>query len=75
MNKMLRLLYDSVGTLSNQRSFNKLKTIKNYLRSITVAKPQKVLKMLNSNKDILYNIDIKILVGKCALIKEKRIII
>ena len=74
VNKMLRLVYTApVSTASNERAFSKLKIVKNYIRSTTTDKRLRNLMLLNSNKDILDNVNIEILVEKWTLLKGRRI--
>ncbi|XP_065642141.1 uncharacterized protein LOC136071684 [Hydra vulgaris] len=73
---MLRLVYTApVSTASNERSFSKLKIIKNYLRSTSSSSRLQNLMLLNYNKDILDKIDLKLLTDKWSILKERRIIV
>lgn len=74
MNKIIRLMFTApISTSSNERSFSKLKLIKNYLRSTMHADRLQNLMLLNTNKDMLDIVDIKKLVEKWASVKQRRI--
>lgn len=65
VNKMLRLVFTTpISIASNERAFNILKTVKNYLRFITSADRLQNLMLLNSNKDILDSVNMTMLVDK-----------
>ncbi|KAL4112846.1 hypothetical protein QTP88_016566 [Uroleucon formosanum] len=75
VNMMLRLVFTApISTASNERAFSKLKLVKNYLRFSISADRLHNLMLLNSNKDILDNVNITMLVDKWSLLKERRII-
>jgi len=62
-----------VTTASNERSFSKLKIIKNHLRTTMAANRLDDLMILNSAKDIVDNLNLEDLIINWAALKERRI--
>lgn len=62
-----------VSVASNERSFSKLKLIKNFLRTTMTDSRLDSLLILSSEKDILEQIPFEILVARWATLKERRI--
>jgi len=72
---MPRLVFIApISTASIEQAFSKLKMVKNYLRSTTLADRLQNLMLLNSNKDILDNVNMTMLVDKWSLLKDGRMI-
>jgi hypothetical protein len=59
-----------VTTASNERSFSKLKIIKNQLRTIMAANSIDDLMILNSAKDIIDNLNLEDLIINWAALKD-----
>lgn len=73
-NSLCRLSFTApVTTASNERSFSKLKIIKNQLRTIMAANRLDDLMILNSAKDIVDNLNLEDLIINWAALKERRI--
>lgn len=62
-----------VTTASNERSFSKLKIIKNHLRTKMAANRLDDFMILNSDKDIVDNLNLEDLIINWAALKERRI--
>jgi len=73
-NALCRLALTSpVTTASNERWFSKLKLIKNHLRTTMNSSRLNDLIILDSEKDILDNIDLTNMIKIWASLKERRI--
>jgi hypothetical protein len=64
-----------VSTASNERTFSKLKIVKNGLRSTMGADWLQNLILLNCNKDLTDEIDIHLLVKHWAPLRERQLIL
>ncbi|KAL4084660.1 hypothetical protein QTP88_027587 [Uroleucon formosanum] len=73
-NSLCRLSFTApVTTASNERSFSKLKIIKNYLRTTMAANRLDDLMISNSVKDIVDNLNLEDLITNLAALKERPI--
>jgi len=73
-NELCRLALTSpVTTASNERCFSKLKLIKNHLRTTMTSYRLNDLIILDSEKDILDNIEMTNMIQIWASLKERRI--
>jgi len=73
-NILCRLAFTAPVTVaSNERTFSKLKLIKNYLRSTTCEERLNSLMILNTEKDILDNLNLSIISEQWATLKQRRI--
>jgi len=73
-NLLCSLAYTAPVTVtSNERTFSKLKLIKNHLRSTTSDERLNSLMILNTEKDILDNLDILKITERWATLKQRRI--
>ena len=73
-NILCRLAFTAPVTVaSNERTFSKLKLIKNYLRSTTCEERLNSLMILNAEKDVLDNLNLALISEHWATLKQRRI--
>lgn len=73
-NLLCRLAYTAPVTVaSNERTFSKLKLIKNHLRSTTSDERLNSLMILSTEKDVVDNLDILKIAEHWATLKQRRI--
>lgn len=74
VNRMSRLLCTAPVTVAgNERSFSKLKLVKNYLRTTQSDSHLNDLLLLSSEKDIVDDIQLDIIAKQWATLKKRRI--